>query len=107
MNLKGTPVHAGMIGAHWPERLYRAFIINMPGFFSVLWKLVEPMMAASTRRKIRLLRGKEVSPNTHGCCPLLPSLYPLLFDCMGIGRLARCLGVMAPQTCGGIKLLSS
>ncbi len=25
---------AGIISAHWPERLYRAFIINMPGFFS-------------------------------------------------------------------------
>lgn len=51
---------AGMISAHWPERLYRAFIINVPGFFSILWKLVEHMMAASTRRKIRLLRGKNV-----------------------------------------------
>ena len=52
---------AGMIAAHWPERLYRAFVINMPGFFSILWKLIEPLMAQSTRKKIRLLRGKAVS----------------------------------------------
>ena len=50
-----------MIAAHWPERLYRAFVINMPGFFSILWKLIEPLMAQSTRKKIRLLRGKAVS----------------------------------------------
>lgn len=57
----GSPAGAaGLISAHWPERLYRSFIINMPGFFSILWRLVEPMMAASTRKKIRLLRSKQV-----------------------------------------------
>ena len=38
----------------------RIFIVHVPGFFSLLWRIVEPMLAANTRRKIRLLRNQQV-----------------------------------------------
>ena len=74
-----------MISTHWPERLYRSFIINMPGFFSILWKLVEPMLAPTTRKKIRLLR-KHVRrpgpalPNPPSHCLARPRLLPPALD---------------------------
>ena len=64
-----------MISTHWPERLYRSFIINMPGFFSILWKLVEPMLAPTTRKKIRLLR-KHVRCGPPSHCLAGPQLLP-------------------------------
>ena len=74
---------AGMIAAHWPERLYRAFVINMPGFFSILWKLIEPLMAQSTRKKIRLLRGKAVS-SLSGAQLRASPIRPLMYSNNGV-----------------------
>ncbi|CAN0508088.1 unnamed protein product, partial [Laminaria digitata] len=30
---------AKMIGAHYPERSYKIFILNAPWWFSVVWKV--------------------------------------------------------------------
>lgn len=97
---------AGIVAAHYPERLYRCsppccsiylcrllyiscitlsqkltfkepdslmdrvhgiftlhcrnFIVNAPGFFSLVWRVAEPMLSPTTRRKIRLLHNKQV-----------------------------------------------
>ena len=36
-------------------------MVHVPGFFSLLWRIVEPMLSPNTRRKIRLLRNQSVS----------------------------------------------
>ena len=38
----------------------RNFIVNAPGFFSLIWRVAEPMLSPTTRRKIRLLHNKQV-----------------------------------------------
>jgi len=41
-------------------RWCRNFIVNAPGFFSLIWRVAEPMLSPTTRRKIRLLHNKQV-----------------------------------------------
>ncbi|KAK9813592.1 hypothetical protein WJX73_009044 [Symbiochloris irregularis] len=48
-----------MIGQNFPERVSRIFVVHVPGFFSLLWRIVEPMLSPNTRRKIRLLRSQN------------------------------------------------
>ena len=58
----------------------RNFIVNAPGFFSLIWRVAEPMLSPTTRRKIRLLHNKQVlSCNrysgacvTQAWCPSMP-----------------------------------
>ena len=45
--------------AHYPERSGTIFVINVPSWFNIIWKVVSPMADEVTRRKIRILRGKE------------------------------------------------
>eukprot|EP01026_Neomeris_dumetosa_P003651 TRINITY_DN10986_c0_g1_i1.p1 TRINITY_DN10986_c0_g1~~TRINITY_DN10986_c0_g1_i1.p1 ORF type:complete len:578 (-),score=85.22 TRINITY_DN10986_c0_g1_i1:442-2175(-) len=40
---------------HYPERLYRAYVINVPGFFGALWTLVSPILDENTVRRIKVL----------------------------------------------------
>jgi CRAL/TRIO domain len=49
-----------MLGENYPERLYRCFILNVPYFFSVLWRMVEPMLNETTCRKIRVFGNMQV-----------------------------------------------
>lgn len=40
-------------------------MVNAPGFFSLVWRIAEPMLSPSTRKKIRLLHNKHVrSPSS-------------------------------------------
>ncbi len=60
-------------GAHSRERgaLCRNFVVNAPGFFSLVWRIAEPMLSPSTRKKIRLLHNKQVCAALvafSGCC---------------------------------------
>ena len=44
----------------------RNYIVNVPGFFSLVWRIAEPMLSPSTRKKIRLCHSKQVAPRrTH------------------------------------------
>ena len=38
----------------------RNYIVNVPGFFSLVWRIAEPMLSPSTRKKIRLCHSKQV-----------------------------------------------
>jgi hypothetical protein len=46
-------------GQHFPERAGCVLVINVPGWFRMIWKVVEKMIDEVTLRKIRILRGKE------------------------------------------------
>lgn len=41
--------------------LFRNYIVNVPGFFSLVWRIAEPMLSPSTRKKIRLCHSKQVA----------------------------------------------
>jgi hypothetical protein len=46
-------------GQHYPERAGLVFVINVPGWFKVIWSVVKPMVDDVTLQKIYILRGKE------------------------------------------------
>lgn len=41
-------------GAHYPERSAHIFIINIPGWFNMIWRMVKPLIDPVTREKVRL-----------------------------------------------------
>lgn len=49
----------GIANAHYPERSYVIFIVNAPMFFSMLWRIVRPMVDENTQKKIRILSKSE------------------------------------------------
>lgn len=44
---------------HYPERSHVIFIINAPFFFSMLWRVVKPLVHENTQKKVRILSSKE------------------------------------------------
>lgn len=48
---------------HYPERCGYVFIINVPGWFKMIWNVVKPMVDEVTLEKIYILRGKEETFN--------------------------------------------
>ncbi|CAN0183935.1 unnamed protein product [Ectocarpus sp. 12 AP-2014] len=48
---------AKMVGAHYPERSYKIFILNAPWWFSVVWKFVTPFVHPNTRAKVVVCGG--------------------------------------------------
>jgi hypothetical protein len=46
-------------GQHFPERAGFVLVINVPGWFQMIWNVVKPMVDEVTLRKINILRGKE------------------------------------------------
>ncbi|CAM9691831.1 unnamed protein product [Chrysoparadoxa australica] len=43
---------AKLIGAHYPERSFKIFILNAPWWFNMVWKVVSPVMHQNTRDKV-------------------------------------------------------
>lgn len=48
-----------ILGEYNPERVYQVFIINPPGWFNLIWKLVSPLLNPKTRERIHVLRGQK------------------------------------------------
>jgi len=46
-------------GQHYPERAGFVFVINVPFFFSMIWKIVQPWVDEVTLKKISIIRGKQ------------------------------------------------
>lgn len=47
-------------GAHYPERSAHIFIINIPGWFNMIWRMVKPMIDPVTREKVHMLKGSAI-----------------------------------------------
>ncbi|DBA82715.1 TPA: hypothetical protein ACH3X1_006948 [Trebouxia sp. C0004] len=47
------------VGMHYPERLYKLVLLNAPSFFSLLWRICEPIMPGSTRNKVKVVRSHQ------------------------------------------------
>ncbi len=39
----------------------RLVLLNAPSFFSLLWRICEPIMPGSTRNKVKVVRSHQVS----------------------------------------------
>ncbi|ETW04698.1 hypothetical protein H310_03856 [Aphanomyces invadans] len=50
---------AGYTGKHYPERCAYIFILNVPGWFNMVWKVVQGMIDEVTREKVTIVRGKD------------------------------------------------
>eukprot|EP01054_Gregarina_sp_Poly1_P004348 Gregarina_sp_Poly_1__4347@NODE_2356_length_2245_cov_127_891185_g1106_i1_p5_GENE_NODE_2356_length_2245_cov_127_891185_g1106_i1NODE_2356_length_2245_cov_127_891185_g1106_i1_p5_ORF_typecomplete_len123_score12_21CRAL_TRIO/PF00650_20/1_1e23CRAL_TRIO_2/PF13716_6/0_0079GUN4_N/PF16416_5/0_34_NODE_2356_length_2245_cov_127_891185_g1106_i16731041 len=48
---------SGLVGAHYPERSYKIFIINAPWYFSAGWSILSPFLDPRTRQKVHIIRG--------------------------------------------------
>jgi CRAL/TRIO domain len=44
---------------HYPERAGYVFVINVPGWFKLIWNVVKPIIDEDTLKKIYILRGAE------------------------------------------------
>jgi CRAL/TRIO domain len=44
---------------HYPERAGYVFVINVPGWFKLIWNVVKPIIDEDTLKKIYILRGKD------------------------------------------------
>jgi len=44
----------GMIDAHYPTRAHQTYMMNAPGWFSTLYKLIAPILRETTKEKITL-----------------------------------------------------
>ncbi|POM78364.1 SEC14 cytosolic factor [Phytophthora palmivora] len=47
-------------GAHYPERSAHIFIINIPGWFNMIWRMVKPLIDPVTREKVHMLKGSAI-----------------------------------------------
>ncbi|TMW66213.1 hypothetical protein Poli38472_003978 [Pythium oligandrum] len=47
-------------GAHYPERSAHIFIINIPGWFNMIWRMIKPLIDPVTREKIHMLKGSAI-----------------------------------------------
>lgn len=70
---------------HYPERSYAICIINAPFFFSMMWKLVKPLVHENTQKKIRILNAKETLTGLQEVMDIsqIPEFYggEMRFDC--------------------------
>jgi hypothetical protein len=44
---------------HYPERAHVIYIVNVPGWFSILWRMIKPLVHENTLKKIRILTKSE------------------------------------------------
>lgn len=72
--LKKTIAYAN---AHYPERSHVIFIVNAPYFFSLLWKMVKPMVHENTQKKVRILSTKDTLKGLQEHIPIesIPEYY--------------------------------
>ncbi|KAF0684506.1 Aste57867_23505 [Aphanomyces stellatus] len=50
---------SGYTGKHYPERCAYIIVINVPGWFNMIWKVIQGMIDEVTREKISIVRGKD------------------------------------------------
>jgi hypothetical protein len=64
------------VQAHYPERSFQIFIINVPMWFNALWKLISPLVNEVTRSKTHIYRsGYESKLLEYVDAESLPSEY--------------------------------
>ncbi len=46
-----------ILNNHYPERLYKCFLLDTPWLFSLIWKAVSPFIHEKTKQKIKFVNG--------------------------------------------------
>lgn len=64
-DVKGDPLDfvrktVGYANQHYPERAHCIFLVNVPGWFSWIYKILKPMIHENTQKKVKILSKKEV-----------------------------------------------
>ncbi len=54
-------------GACVQERMGRALVVNAPSFFNVLWRIVQPLIPAQTKKRLVVLKSMEVHTAVYSC----------------------------------------
>lgn len=49
----------GWANQHYPERSFVICVVNAPIWFSMIWKMVKPLVAESTQRKVKIFAQSE------------------------------------------------
>jgi len=62
---------------HYPERMYRAYVLNPPFVFKVFWGIVKPFVDPVTKEKLALCSGKKGMENLHNNVDLVEKLEPV------------------------------
>jgi hypothetical protein len=47
-----------LLNLHFPLRLHKAFLINAPSWWGIVWRLVSPLIDAKTRSRMELFSLK-------------------------------------------------
>ena len=73
-NLRGNSLElfkfiAGLSQDHYPERAAVIMVINTPNWFSMIFKVIKPLINEATQKKIRILNTKETFK---GLCEFIP-----------------------------------
>jgi CRAL/TRIO domain len=50
---------AAFSAQHYPERAGYVYVINVPAWFQLIWRVITPIIDADTLKKIYILRGKD------------------------------------------------
>jgi hypothetical protein len=43
-----------LTSTHYPARSYRMLLLNVPGWFNLIFKLIKPMLNDTMRQKVKL-----------------------------------------------------
>ena len=60
---------------HYPERADKVFLINAPGFFSVLWKIIRPLVDPRTRDRVSISTSDRSELIAYVGAENVPRLY--------------------------------
>ena len=58
-NLDYVKKTIGYANAHYPERSHVIYLVNAPMWFSILWRIVRPMVHPNTQAKVRILTRSD------------------------------------------------
>jgi hypothetical protein len=64
-DVKGEPLEfvrktVSYANQHYPERAHCIYLVNVPGWFSWIYKLLKPLIHENTQKKVKILSKKEV-----------------------------------------------
>lgn len=57
--VKFVKMASKLSAAHYPERAGVVFVVNVPKWFQIIWRVVRPIVDDATLKKIYILRGED------------------------------------------------
>ncbi|RHZ17797.1 hypothetical protein DYB37_004641 [Aphanomyces astaci] len=75
---------------HYPQRSLKIFVVNVPSWFGMIWKLIQPLLNETTRAKTSILSEADVPAALLACIDAadLPIEYGGTCQCDGGGCFA-------------------